>query len=66
MIDIGGGNHKILLGLVLSGADGDYDVYCILCKVQFSVRHGEANNVCKHFGTVKHIGCIVHTNKIPQ
>ena len=48
MVDIDCGNHKTLCGAVLSGADGDDNTYCTLCKVQFSVVHGGANDVCRH------------------
>ena len=54
-IDVGGQHNKTFLGSVLSGADGDNTAYCTLCKVQFSVCHGGANDVRKHFGTAKHV-----------
>ena len=36
---------KRISGMVLSGTDGSDYAYCTLCKVQFSVRHGGANDV---------------------
>ena len=50
--------NKTFSGVILSGADGGDDAYCTRCKVQFSVCHGGANDVCKHFGTVKHASLV--------
>ena len=54
-IDVGGNIVKKFSGNVLKGNDGDDAADCTLCKVQFSVRHGEANDVRKHFSSAKHI-----------
>ncbi len=34
-MDVGGCNHKMFSGTVLSGADGDSDAFCTLCKLEF-------------------------------
>ena len=39
-------------GAFVSGTDSVDRAYCTLCKVQFSVCHGGANDARKHFGTV--------------
>ena len=44
--------------MILSGVDGGDEAYCTPCKVQFSVCHGGANDVCKHFGAVKHTSLV--------
>ena len=58
LVNIGCGNEKKLSGSVLRGKDGDSSAYCILCKVEFSVRHGGANDVRKHFSSTKHISSV--------
>ena len=57
-VDVGCGSLKVFSGAVLSGADGDDHAYCTLCKVKFSVCHGGANDVCKHFATIKHTSAV--------
>ena len=42
-------------GDILSGVDGGDDAKCKLCGITFSVRHGGANNVVKHFSSKKHL-----------
>ena len=61
-VDVGGGNVKKLSGNILRGKDGDDSAYCVLCKVEFSVRHRGANNVRKHFSTNKHISFVTATS----
>lgn len=42
-------------GKVLSGEEGGDNAKCKVCGVTFSVRHGGANDVTKHFSSKKHI-----------
>ena len=46
-----GGSEKTVSGTILSGVDGDDNARCTACGVNFSVRHGGANYVIKHFST---------------
>lgn len=57
-IDIGGGNIKMLSWSILRDNDGDSPAYCTWCKVEFSLCHGWANDVCRHFSTAKHISSV--------
>ena len=57
-VDVGRGNFKSFSGAVLSGTDGDDHAFCTLCKVRFSVRHGGANDIRKHFATAKHASAV--------
>ena len=50
-IVIVGGSEKTVSGTLLSGVDGDNNARCTACGVNFSVRHGGANDVIKHFST---------------
>ena len=43
---------------VLSGAEGDDRVKCMACQVVFSVCHGGAHDVKKHFSSSNHIAAI--------
>lgn len=61
-IDTGDGHRKTFSGNVLSGADGD-TAYCTLCKVKFSVRHGGANDVRKHFSTANHVSTVTTSKR---
>ena len=57
-VDIGCGSLKVFSGAVLSGTDGDDHAFCTLCRVKFSVRHGGANDVRKHFASTKHTSAV--------
>ena len=52
-----GGAKKTLSGEVLFGVEGEDNVKCTACGVTFSVRHGGANDVVKHFSTQNHYQC---------
>ena len=46
---------KSISGEVLSGVDGGETAKCKVCGVTFSVRHGGANDVVKHFSSHNHM-----------
>ena len=49
------GAQRTISGDILSGVDGGDNAKCKLCGITFSVRHGGANDVVKHFSTKKHL-----------
>ena len=49
------GAQRTVSGDILSGVDGGDNAKCKLCGITFSVRHGGANDVVKHFSTKKHL-----------
>ena len=52
---------------VLSGTEGNSLAYCSLCKAEFSVRSGGANDVSKHFDSKKHalhVSSMKHTRNL--
>ena len=44
-----GGEEKTVSGTILLGVEGADNAKCTACGVTFSVRHGGANDVVKHF-----------------
>ena len=48
------GVEKTISGAILSRVDGGDSAKCTACGVTFSVRHGGANDVAKHFSTQNH------------
>ena len=49
-----GGVEETVSGKILSGVEGADNAKCTECGVAFSVRHGGANDVIKHFSTQNH------------
>ena len=49
------GAQRTVSGDILSGVDGGDNAKCKLCGITFSVRHGGAYDVVKHFSTKKHL-----------
>ena len=49
------GAQRTVSGDILSGVDGGDNAKCKLCGITFSVRHGGANDIVKHFSTKKHL-----------
>ena len=49
-----GGAENTVSSKILSGMEGADNVKCTACGVAFSVRHGGANDVIKHFLTQNH------------
>ena len=49
-----GGTEKTVSGTILSGVEGADNAKCTACGVSFSVRHGGANDIVKHFSTKGH------------
>ena len=49
-----GGEEKTVSGTILSGVEGADNAKCTACGVTFSVHHGGANDVVKHFSTKGH------------
>lgn len=54
---------RIYQGSALSGKDGDEKAYCKQCKTSFSVTHGGAYDVRRHFKSAGHNKAIESTNK---
>ena len=57
------GQTKTYLGSVLSGKDGDEKAYCKQCRTSFSVAHGGAYDVRRHFKSAGHNKAVESTKK---
>ena len=62
--DSAGSRITLLSGGVLSGIEGGATAKCKVCGVTFSVRHGGANDVVKHFSSKNHLQAMSSSSSI--
>ena len=54
LLPLEGLGTRLVSGTILLGVDGADNAKCTICGVSFSVRHGGANDIVKHFSTKSH------------